>query len=141
LEPIVEAHRKANKPMTAIRELYARCAKALVRVGGGDGLDRSVGLPLELVAEANPYTVPAAERLVVRVLHLGRPIAGVLVKTFNRDDPEAPRLLRSDAEGRVAIDVSRRGEYLVSAVYMTIPAATEKADWSSLWATLTFARP
>ena len=141
LEQFVDAHRKAGKPMTGIREAYARCAKALISVGAVSGRDRAVGMPLELIAEKNPYALASAEALPVRLLHDGRPIAGVLVKSFNRDDPASPRLARTDVDGRVTIDVARPGEYLVSAVHMTEPKPGDKVDWSSLWATLTFARP
>ncbi len=142
LEPIVEAHRKLGKPRTGIRELYARCAKALVSVGGNvSGADRAVGMPLELVAEKNPYALTATDGLPVRLMHDGKPLAEVLVKAFNRADPASPRLARTDRDGRVTIDVSRPGEYLLSAVHMVAPAQGVKADWISFWASLTFARP
>jgi uncharacterized GH25 family protein len=142
LETTIDAHKQAGKPMLRIRELFARCAKALVSVGGTTtGNDRAVGLPLELIAETNPYALAATEPLSVRLLYKGNPIAGVLVKSFHADDAASPKLMRTDAEGRVTLGVTRRGDYLISAVHMTAPAAKEKADWSSLWATLTFARP
>jgi hypothetical protein len=141
LEPIIEVHRKAGKPMTGIREAYARCAKALISVGAVAGNDRAIGMPLELIAEKNPYALAVGEALPVRLLRDGRAAAGILVKSFNRDDPASPRLARTDTDGRVVIDVTRRGEYLISAVHMTEPKSGDKVDWSSLWATLTFARP
>ena len=72
LEPIVDMHRKLGMPMSGIRELYARCAKALVSVGSKvSGADRAVGMPLELVAEKNPYGLAATDVLPVRLLHNG----------------------------------------------------------------------
>jgi uncharacterized GH25 family protein len=141
LEPIIEAHQKAGKPLMGIRETYARCAKALIGVGSAEGSDRAVGMPLELVAENNPYAMATNQALPVRLLYRGKPLSGVLVKAFNQADPSQPSLARTDAEGRVSIDVSHRGEYLVSAVHMVEPAVGVKVDWSSYWASLTFARP
>jgi hypothetical protein len=142
LEHIGPLHRQSGRPMSNIRELYARCAKALINTGGGTiGNDRAIGMPLELIAEKSPYALPASTPLPVRLLYNGQPIAGVLVKSFRQSEPGPPRLIRTDAEGRALIDVSARGEYLISAVHMIEAAPPDKADWSSLWASLTFARP
>lgn len=141
LEHIAALHRQLGKPQTGIRELYARCAKALVWVGGGSGSDRAVGLPLELVAERNPYQLGAETSLPVRLLHNGKPIEGVMIKVFNGADPTAPGRVRTDAEGRALIELPNAGKYLLNAVHMTPPSPRDKADWTSLWASLTFARP
>jgi uncharacterized GH25 family protein len=141
LERFVDLHLSSGRPKVGIRDSYSRFAKSLIAVGDGDGDDRAVGLPFELIAEKNPYKVGAAAMLPVRVLHVGAPIADILVKCFNRNDPQSPRTARTDKDGRVAFDVSGSGEYLISAVHMTPPPPTENADWSSLWASLTFARP
>lgn len=142
LEHIGPEHRRLGRPMVNIRELYARCAKALVNVGGGtSGNDRAIGMPLELIAEKNPYTLPAPSLLPVRLLYNGKPIAGVLVKSFTQNDTGPPRLIRTDADGRAMIDVSKPGEHLISAVHMVAAAPADNAEWSSLWASLTFARP
>ena len=141
LEPIIAQHQSTNRPLVDIRELYSRCAKSLVSVGKGGGDDKLVGMPLELVSEKNPYQLEGATELPVRLYALGKPISGVLVKSFNRDDPMSPRLARTDDEGRVMVDVSRSGEYLVSAVQMVEPTSRSEADWMSFWASLTFARP
>ena len=138
LEPFVEKHKLTGKPMAEIRELYSRCAKTLISVGQGGGDDKRVGMPLELVSEKNPYQLAGATALPVQLYAQGKPISGVLVKSFNRDDPQSPRLARTDAEGRVTVDVSLPGEYLISAVQMAEPKAGDDADWVSFWASLTF---
>ena len=141
LEWAIDAHRQAGKRMTDIRELYARCAKALVSVGAGGGNDRAVGLPLEIIAELNPYKLNLGDPLPVRLLHTGKPVAGLLVKSFNRDDKESPRQARTDADGRALMQVPMAGEVLISAVHMLPPGPKEQVEWSSLWASLTFKRP
>jgi uncharacterized GH25 family protein len=47
---------------------------------------------------------------------------------------------RTDARGMVALDTSRPGEWLVSAVHMTQSEDRAEADWQSRWASLTFVR-
>ena len=140
LEPIIDKHQSTGRPMANIRELYSRCAKSLISVGNGAGADKLIGMPLELVSEKNPYLLAGATELPVRLYAQGKPISGILVKTFNRDDPMSPRLTRTDAEGRAIVDVSRAGEYLVSAVQMLEPRPGDDADWVSYWASLSFAK-
>jgi uncharacterized GH25 family protein len=145
LEAIGEQHRASGKPLTKIREVFSRCAKALLQVGGAGGVDRAVGMPLEFVAAGNPYDHPADKPLSVQLLLDGKPLAGALVKIFIRENPQSsglqtPKRVRTSAEGRVDVDVSRSGEYLIAAVSMKPATAGEKADWSSIWTSLTFAR-
>jgi len=69
-------------------ERYSRCAKSIVQVGppgagSQDHVSKPVGLPLEIVPEANPYGVPRSAALPVRVIYAGRPLAGALVKLTN----------------------------------------------------------
>ena len=149
--------RKGMSPRPAGRERYRRCCKAWL-----DGVDerrasRPLGQPLELVPRTRPGATP---ELHVRVLWQGRPLAGVLVKTWRqplaadgstrpaleRDSVAVAQAARSDASGDVRLDVSAAGEWLVSAVYM-LPASqvkpapgTPDADWESTWTSLTFAR-
>jgi Domain of unknown function (DUF4198) len=145
LEPLIEAHKKANKPATDIRELYTRYAKALVQVGGGTGSDKALGLPYELVAETDPYIHPKGQPFAVRFLKDGKPMAGALVKCFQRDKPDStapkPQEVRTDANGRAACDISKIGEHMISTVHMLSGTPADKADWISHWATLSFARP
>jgi len=150
LDAVSAARRKKGDTDKPAREVFARCAKALLSVGdaGVAGADRAVGMTLELVAEKNPYAVWAASAagagtaaaLPVRLLYEGKPLAGALVVAFPYDAPEAAQSVRTDAAGRAAIDISRRGQWLVKAVHM-IPSSSPEADWQSLWASLTFAAP
>jgi uncharacterized GH25 family protein len=142
LEWVIADHSKAGKSVTNIRELYARFAKSLVNVGNeATGQDRAVGLTLEIIAEENPYGLAPGATLPIRVLYDGKPAANLLVKSFNRDDSESPRQIRTDAEGRARIEIPKPGETLISAVHMRPPLTGEKAEWHSLWASLTFKRP
>jgi uncharacterized GH25 family protein len=137
LERVSAERRKRGETGKAARESFARCAKALISVGGGDGPDRALGFRLELVAENSPYATPSPASLTIRLLFEGRPLAGALVTAFPYDAPEAARSARTDASGRATVDISRRGQWLIKAVHM-IPSGTPDADWQSLWASLTF---
>ena len=57
LDAFADLHRARGLPETGFAERYTRYAKALVQAGPADPADRDVrvGLPLELVAQANPY--------------------------------------------------------------------------------------
>jgi uncharacterized GH25 family protein len=126
------------------REVFSRCAKALILAGGGEaaaGWNRALGLRLELVPEANPYTLPGGGVLPARLLYEGKPLAGALVTAFTKNHPEQKVSARSDAKGRVALKLDHPGTWLVKSVHM-IPAARESgADWESFWASLTFEVP
>lgn len=141
LEALGALHQQQGKPASGIRELFTRHAKALVQVGNGPGNDRPLGLPLELVAETNPYLAAPGSPITVRLLHNGRPLAGTMLKTFHLKDAQSPRRVRTDAEGRATIELPLAGEYLINAVHMLEPRPADKAHWFSLWASLTFDRP
>jgi len=53
-------------------------------------VSKPVGLPLEILPEANPYAVPRSATLPVRVIYAGRPLAGALVKLTNLNDDASP---------------------------------------------------
>ena len=141
LEHIVALHRQQGKPTTGIREIYSRCAKLLMNVQGAGGEDRLTGMPLELVAERNPYELGKDELLPLRLFFNGKPIAGIQITAFARADTTDRRRVRTDAEGRARIAVPASGPWLINAVHMLEPTAREKAHWTSLWASMTFARP
>ena len=142
LDAIPEVHRRAGKPEVKIKERFTRFAKALVAVGSSEGSDRATGLPLEIVAEKNPYELPAGEKLPVLVLYQGKPLPGAVVKVFHREDPQSPRNFKADADGRAQLELVKPGRTLVHAVHMLEPEANPKdqAHWSSLWASLAFSR-
>jgi hypothetical protein len=121
------------------RELYSRCAKTLLRVGDGGGADRALGLTLELVAEGDPAALGPGAKLPIRLLYQGRALAGALVMAVPRSDPTKVRSARSDRDGRVRFALDAEGPWLVKAVHMVRWQQDERADWESLWASLTFA--
>ena len=125
------------------REVFSRCAKSLIAVGGrGDPtFMKPVGLTLELIPEADPYTLSPGDRLTVRLLYNDRPLAGALVMALDQADAKSPQQVRSNALGRATFVLPRAGAWLIKAVHM-IPAPRDAAaDWESFWASLTFSLP
>jgi uncharacterized GH25 family protein len=140
LEKIAELRKKRGQTQATAREVFSRCAKALLEAGGGppSGADRALGLTLELVAEKNPYTLAAKDELPVRLLLEGRPLAGALVQALLHGEPETRASARTDRDGRARLRLARPGFWLIKAVEMSAAPEGVEADWQSLWASLTF---
>jgi uncharacterized GH25 family protein len=139
LEYNLALHQRRHKAGKKIGETYFRCAKSLIAAGtAGDGADRILGFPLELVAETSPYRNPA---LRLRLLYEGKPLAGALVIAFNKAEPLAKLRARTDDNGRVEFNLPRSGIWLVTSVHMIPASFFSGYDWQSLWASLTFERP
>ena len=146
LERIIAAREKSGESRKPSREVFARCAKALLDAGGRGasaraGFDRNLGLTLELVPERNPYAMRAGEELPVRLLYEGRPLEGALVAALPHAAPEEKLTARTDRNGRVRWKLPRDGVWLVKAVHMVPASPDTGADWQSLWASLTFEIP
>lgn len=139
LERISGLRKERGQTAAPVREIYSRSIKSLVQVGEtADGFDRVLGIPLELVAEADPSALSAGGELPVRLLFQGKPLAGVLVTAIPRGAPEARVSARTAADGRVRLGLDRAGDWLVKAVHMEPAPADSGADWESFWASLTF---
>ena len=141
---VVAAERAKRKRSTAGgRDAFTRCAKSLVLTGesSSDQHDRALGLPLELIADRNPYALDASRELPVTLTWQGRPLAGVLVQAVNRKSPADVQRQRTDRNGRVRFHLGNEGTWLIKAVHMQLAAGSDGHDWESYWASLTFAAP
>lgn len=141
LDGIAEAHRRRGLPETGFTEQYARCAKALIRVGEGKGEDRVTGLAFELVAEKNPYRLSGSAVLPVRLYWQGNPQPDSQIEIFRFDGALEKTKLRTDSEGRAEIPLAGGGKFLLNAVHMApgdSDPETATAEWVSYWASLVF---
>lgn len=124
------------------KEIYSRCAKALLQVGGRKappgGFNRVTGLTLELIPQSDPATLTIGGDLTVQLRYKGEPLAGALVRAQAQDRPNDKIELRTDAAGRVSFPLRYYGVWLLSAVQMIEAPKESGADWESLWASLTF---
>ncbi len=145
LEAIVAERARRGDSQKESRELFSRCAKALLFAGPGKpvGEDRDLGFTLELRAEKNPYGLHAGSELPVGLTYEGKPLAGALVTAIPKNPGDASEKLaqRTDKNGRVRLRLPREGAWLIKAVHMVAAPPDSGADWQSLWASLTFEIP
>ncbi|HLE84854.1 MAG TPA: DUF4198 domain-containing protein, partial [Thermoanaerobaculia bacterium] len=126
----------------AVRELFSRSVKSLVRVGEGSGPGGRLGHELELVPLSDPFDRGSPE-LALRVLLRGEPAAGILVEAASLAG--APPVARavSDRRGTVRLALpaaAERRAWLATAVALEAAPPGSGADWRSLWSSLTFER-
>lgn len=139
-------HKARGLPETGFQETYRRYAKSLIAVGDGAGADRVMGLKIEIVALANPYTDDLSDGMPLLVLMDGAPRVDVQVELFQTapDDTVTVTLHRTDADGRVVVPVLPGMEYLVDSVAL-LPLDNDDPMvgpvWHSDWASLTFHTP
>ncbi len=109
-----------------VRELFTRCAKAMLGVTalGGKTTGKPLGLPLELLAEPNGS---------YQLLWQNRPLAGALVVAMNKSQKLSAR---TDAHGLVKFSLPV-GPWMIKAVHMLPATPSEDADFHSYWASLT----
>lgn len=144
LDAIIDQHRAEGLSEEKVIETYYRYAKALFKVGSGAGRDVKVGMPIELVAELNPYTSAGAEGVRFRLYWLGKPLPDWDVQVFKKVGDAAEGELAhytTDKTGRVFIPADGGGEFLVNAVQITKPReadAARNAQWESIWASTTY---
>ncbi|TGD60837.1 DUF4198 domain-containing protein [Tabrizicola sp. WMC-M-20] len=142
----VTDHTARGLRKTGFRETYRRHAKSLVAVGSGAGADRAVGMVIEIVALANPYTddLTAGMPLLVLLDGVARPDAQLELFQTSPDGTVTITLHRTDADGLVTVPVLKGMEYLADSVNLrALP--NDDVDvgpvWHSDWASLTFHTP
>lgn len=126
------------------REVYSRCAKALVAVGevrAGES-DQPAGLPYEIVAIGNPMALDVTQAggatAKVRVLFEGKPRANALVKIMHCGGGTPMVTTRTDDKGEATLPVTAAGRWVIASTEMIEAPKDSGADWESLWASLTF---
>jgi uncharacterized GH25 family protein len=147
LTPALEQRARQHRMDAEGSERYSRCVKSIVQVGpagtGSQGrVSQPVGLPLEIVLEVNPYAVPRAAALPVRVIYTGRPLRGALVKmTDLKNDAEPFAVQRTDRDGRAIFSMPDSGTWLLNVIWtkpLPIPA---DADFETVFSSLSFGFP
>jgi uncharacterized GH25 family protein len=140
LDGAIELRARRNQNGEQARELFSRCAKSLLLSGPlrTGQADRALGLPIELVAEQNPYAIPAGQEFLFRLTYENRALPNALVVAINRQHPSGKLSARSDRDGRVRFRLPRTGMWLIKAVHMVPAPSGSGADWASFWASLTF---
>lgn len=146
LEVPLRARKESGQEDTPGRELYAKAAKLALCVGprealaGPGGGGQPIGLRLEIIPLKNPCRLAAGDRLRVRALFEGKPLAGASLHA------SYPGLVghryalsqRSDSRGEAEFLLDRPGAWFVRVLHMVSAKAGGEADWESVFATLTF---
>jgi len=139
LESIIAQRAKRGESSKNGVEIYSRCAKSLISVGGeATGSDRALGLKLELIAGVNPATLKPGDELPLTLLFDGKPVEGVKVAAKNVKNPTGAAIARTNKDGKVRLKLADAGAWLITAVHMVPAPKDANADWESLWASLTF---
>lgn len=150
LERVIALRKVRGESDKPGKEVYSRCAKALVAVGEmpSDSADRATGLRFELVAQGNPMSARVQEgkpaEVVVTALFEGRPLTGAQVKAMHcagteGDAGAAPiRKFITDEKGRATVTIDRPGRWVLASTEMIEAPAESGAAWESLWASLVF---
>jgi Domain of unknown function (DUF4198) len=136
LEKIIARRAERGESGRPGREMFSRCAKAVVGAGGtvGEGFDRVLGMRLEIVPERDPLGMRSGEALPCRVIFEGAPARGVLVRAMGEGGERVSA--RTDEQGRASLRLDAPGLWVVSGVEMVEAPAGLGVEWESLWASL-----
>jgi len=147
LTPALEQRARLQRMDADGSERYSRCAKSIVQVGqpraGLQGqVDKPVGLPLEIVPEANPYGTKRPATFPVRVLYAGHALAGALVKLTNLANDASPFEVRiTDRDGRAIFTMPNAGAWLLNVIWTKPLPRSEETDFETVFSSLSFGFP
>jgi len=123
------------------KERYSKYAKSILLSGASDGFfNQPVGYIIEIIPEADPYTLKAGDMIPIQVLFRGKPAADLQIESAWAGKPGTKTVIagRTNSEGRLKVALPAAGLWRIHTIKMercTEPAA---ADWESFWASLTF---
>jgi uncharacterized GH25 family protein len=144
LTPALEQRTRLHRMDAYGSERYSRIAKAIVQVGlpgtrSQDQVIKPVGLPLEIVPESNPYSVPRSESLPVRVLYAGHPLPGALIKLTNLKDDASPfETHLTDRSGRASFTMPNSSAWLLNVIWTKALPQSEETDFETVFSSLSF---
>lgn len=140
LAPALRQRARTSRTESDGSERYGRVAKTMLRIGTADAAyaPRPLGLPLEIVAEQDPFD-PSANALPVRLYYQGRPLAGALVDLINlEDDAHVAEAHMSDAQGRAVFAARHAGRWLLNVVWTRPAPRGDEVDFETWFSSLTF---
>jgi uncharacterized GH25 family protein len=153
LEHVIQERRARGESQSPGREIYSRCAKALMHVDAVLGvpaqqtkaaslLAHDAQLALEIQPVSNPRHWLPGGQIQFALRFNGRPLRGALIKAL----PQTPVgfaassvQARTNAAGRVSLTLPHGGVWLMNAVHMRRAGAGSGADWESFWSSMTLA--
>lgn len=140
---VLALRKKKNGLGKDATERYSKHIKALLQVGTRrDGAFAAMlGYPAEIVPLDNPYSARLGESIRVRAMVDGKPIANQLVVSGGRTATGGrftEKRMRTNAAGVTSIRLNARGQWYVKFIHMVPYVGTDRVDYESKWATLTF---
>ncbi|MEP3421258.1 MAG: DUF4198 domain-containing protein [Erythrobacter sp.] len=140
----IAAHREATGT-TGVNgtELYARRAKALIQVDGveTENITTPIGHTLEIVPLESPFALNAGDPLPIQVLWRGAPLEGVRIEVVRPFADYETTILTTDADGKASFELKHGSRYLVSAVWGVPAPHDSRADYFTIFSSLTFPSP
>ena len=142
LTAIAEVRRANGGSVGNGTELYSRRSKALIQVGDDltDNVTIPIGQTLEIVPEINPYTLSGEAQMPLRVMYRGKPLGGATVHFVDLDRGGEAIKRQTDSDGRVAFEIADKGRWLFDVVWATPSPQNDRADFSTIFSSLTFGR-
>ena len=139
---IVNERAKLGESKKAGTEVYQRSVKTLIQVGAkgvSTCYNKTLGLPLEVTPQADPYNPTGGSKIPFLVTFRGQPVAQAKVLVWHKSFGDVTKSeFTADAKGVVEVPVRRTGTWLVNTVYMERAEPNDKADWQSYWGSFTF---
>ncbi len=124
------------------KERYSKYVKSILQSEeSSDFYRHSVGYPIEIMPEANPYSLKPGETLPIQVLFRGKPVADLQIEmSWLTPEGKATTKVagRTGADGRLKIPLSSAGIWKLHTVLMERCQEPATADWESFWSSLTF---
>jgi hypothetical protein len=140
----IAAHRQATGTMMANgTELYARRAKALLQVGDQQtgNVTRPIGQLLEIVPLANPFALAPGDKLTVQLLWRGAALEGASLMVARPDAKGEPLVIKTDAQGEASFELQNGSRYLIYTVWGVPTTFDTRADYLTIFSSLTFPSP
>jgi uncharacterized GH25 family protein len=143
LQVALDYRKKNGEQNKKGREFYRRCAKSIVQAGIVTNFmpTKPAGIDLDIIPLQNPYQLEPNSPLTCRVLYLQKPLANAMVRCWRRTNGKTEVEFRqTNAQGEATFDLPKKGKaaYMLSSVHMVRLTGNEKADWQSLWGSVTF---
>ncbi|MFD0795772.1 DUF4198 domain-containing protein [Mucilaginibacter litoreus] len=112
------ADKLKNSNALNFTEKYNRYIKTLITVDdkGGDDYEKVIGDDFEIILKHNPYKLNYGEGLTAQVTFKGKPYEGpvwLYIKTASGS--VYPQRFTSDASGKIYLNISREGIYMIRA--------------------------
>jgi uncharacterized GH25 family protein len=140
---VLATRKKKNELNKDATERYSKHIKALVQAGSARTGDFSAVLdyPAEIIPLDNPYSLGRGSTLRVRALVDGKTVANQTVVAGGRSPTGArfrEQRVRTNASGVARIHLAGKGQWYVKFLRMVPFTGSERIDYESKWATLTF---